>query len=673
MVMPLQVLSEQLSEALANRNVSSAVFTTFNFDPGFFELHILPLLFPNQHFSEAERVRLLQLEDCLRSIRHLAVYFDGNALAHDASSPKLGYSRIDVHWKTGCFHPKLILLLVDEHDHEGYQTLVVCCQSANLTRGGWWENVECVHIEEIRDRAFGDEPCSFRSDLMGVLKRISRVMPKEQHDALETIHSFLFSRVNQLRVDEPNQPGNARVFGGTGGKRFSQWLAEQAHVPEELNLEIVSPYFNKHNIQPLIELVNATNPRETRIYLPQSPDGVALVSKDVYEQVQVLRNVSWARIPSAFTNRVSSKAAIAERIAPRFVHAKVYRFWRRQQCDLVVVGSVNCTSPAHSKPDSGNLEVAVFLDLTDQGTFRRWWLETNDDDVEDFEPSPPDEADGNDDAMFDLFVRYDWAKHELAVRFNETTNIRFPVVVSSLLETRLFSIHSYEGSDWQIVENSAADRVRTILEHSSFVMIECENSNWRVLVREQGFSHRPSLLSSLTPEEILKYWSLLSPEQRTAFLESHIQELIEGLPSSSGKPAELADSVFSQFSGIYHAFGHLHRHLLECLEDEREAEVEIRLFGAKYDSLPELLSKLLESEDGDPIQIYVTFLTAQQLRNRLFQDFRSFFDERGAMLHKLDELIAKGLQFRDHIPFPEDSNNQEFLTWFERMFMQEFS
>ncbi|MCY3626651.1 MAG: hypothetical protein OXG88_03310 [Gammaproteobacteria bacterium] len=664
---------------MANRNVSSAVFTTYNFDPGFFELHVLPILFPNQHFSEAERVRLLQLEDCLRSIRHLTVYFDGNALARDASSPRLGYSRIDVHWKSGCFHPKLILLLVDETNHAGCQSLIVCCQSANLTRSGWWENVECVHIEEIRDRSFGDEPCSFRRDLMDVLTRFSGAMRKEQHDALEKIHSFLYSRVYQLRSDESNHHWHTRIFGGRGGKNFSQWLADQVHIPEDLNLEIVSPYFNKDDIKPLNDLVKTTNPRATRIYLPQASDGKALVSEKVYEQVQELRNVSWARLPSEFTKREGNKAAAAGRIAPRFVHAKIYRFWRRQQCDLVVVGSVNCTSQAHSKPDSGNLEVAVFLDLTNQGAFRRWWLESKDETVENFESSPTDETDGKDEAMFDFFIRYDWAKHEVAIRFDDTKSVRFPIVVSSLSETPLFSIHSYEGVDWQIVDNNASDRVRTAIEQSSFVTVECEDIKWRVLVREHSFSHRPSLLSSLTPEEILKYWSLLSPDQRTVFLERHVHELIEGLPNSSGRPAELVDSVFSQFSGIYHAFGHFYRHVLECLGKretgvKREAEVETRLFGAKYDSLPELLRKLLESDDGDPIQIYVTFLTAQQLRNKLVNDnaFAKFFDERVEMLNKLDELITKGLQFRERL-FPEDSNNQEFLTWFEQTFMMEFN
>ena len=42
---PQEVLSQQLGEKLDGRRVRTAVFTTYTFDPGFFEAHILPILF----------------------------------------------------------------------------------------------------------------------------------------------------------------------------------------------------------------------------------------------------------------------------------------------------------------------------------------------------------------------------------------------------------------------------------------------------------------------------------------------------------------------------------------------------------------------------------------------------------------------------------------------------
>ncbi|MCH7571742.1 MAG: hypothetical protein IH891_02370 [Planctomycetes bacterium] len=64
-MIPQQVLSDALKEKIAKRRVRSAVFTTYTFDPGFFELHILPLLF-DAPFSQIETVKRLRLEDELR-------------------------------------------------------------------------------------------------------------------------------------------------------------------------------------------------------------------------------------------------------------------------------------------------------------------------------------------------------------------------------------------------------------------------------------------------------------------------------------------------------------------------------------------------------------------------------------------------------------------------------
>ena len=69
------VLSEQLQEVIRGRVVKAAVFTTYQFEPGFFEEDVLPLLF-EQSFSHVPQIRLIQLEEALLSVEHLAVYYD---------------------------------------------------------------------------------------------------------------------------------------------------------------------------------------------------------------------------------------------------------------------------------------------------------------------------------------------------------------------------------------------------------------------------------------------------------------------------------------------------------------------------------------------------------------------------------------------------------------------
>ena len=202
-VIPLKVLTEQVAEAIDGRRVRSAVFTTFSFDPGFFEINILPVLF-DQPFSQPDKVRRLQLEDALRAIDHVAVYYDRRALAQDGEPAQLDYRRLDVSRTTGYFHPKVVLLLVDDRhegeeaahsDEEGCepirQALIVAILSANLTRAGWWENVECAHVEEIKDRDVDDERCSFRPDLLSLIRRIRQsASDSDNQTALDEISEF---------------------------------------------------------------------------------------------------------------------------------------------------------------------------------------------------------------------------------------------------------------------------------------------------------------------------------------------------------------------------------------------------------------------------------------------------------------------------------------------------
>ena len=395
---PQAVLSQQFGEALGGRRVRSAVFTTFNFDPGFFELQVLPLLF-SQSFSQSDKVRLLQLEDALRNVDHLAVYYDRCALSQDAEPARLDYRRIDVRRATGVFHPKLALLLVDEPREPGddagepYQSLIVACLSANLSRAGWWENVECAHIEEIRDRDRSPNRVPYRRDLLAVLRRIRACAADgDDHRALDSVHAFLRHRAPAGQYKNASSGGSwyTRLFGGEGTLNLAAWLAGLHLGHRDWNLEVISPYFDARGASPLKQLTEAIKPRKTRMYLPRDADGSALVTAGAYEAISALDGVRWAELPAETTQR--SGGASGDRLAPRRVHAKVYRLWHREGGDVVLVGSVNCTSPAHSHGGAGNLEAAFLVDISDQNLPRRWWLKSLEHDAERFAEVVPTEV-----------------------------------------------------------------------------------------------------------------------------------------------------------------------------------------------------------------------------------------------------------------------------------------
>jgi hypothetical protein len=119
-VIPHAVLSGVLEERLRGRRLIAGVFLTYEFDPGFFEQEILPIVFVAS-VSHARGIRLVQLQDTLeKSGARIAVYYDVNRLiSGGAGSAHLDIQRVPVRRGTGVFHPKNVLLLVEELESDG--------------------------------------------------------------------------------------------------------------------------------------------------------------------------------------------------------------------------------------------------------------------------------------------------------------------------------------------------------------------------------------------------------------------------------------------------------------------------------------------------------------------------------------------------------------------------
>ncbi len=673
---PMEVLSRRLGDAIDGRRLRVGVFTTFSFDPAFFELQVLPLLFPDYSFSQPDKVRRAQLDDALRTVEPLAVYYDRQALAQDSEPAQLGYRRIDVGRRTGCFHPKVLLLLVDDHHEEGefvHEALIVGLLSANLTRAGWWENLECAHLEEIKDREVDNQPCPFRTDLLALMQLIKRsAREDDDQSALDRVHEFVRTRTQTQRVERRKSRGtyHTRIFCGQQQQSLADWLRDRRLRDESLNLEVLSPFFDGDGAGPLPALQDAVRPRETRVYLPTKLDGEAEVSQDAYAAIAEVAR--WAQLPTDVAAR--GKSAEAQGTQPRHVHAKVYRLWRKGGPDLLVVGSPNLSTPGHSRATAGNLEAAFLVDVTDSGYPQRWWLEPVDQDAERFAETVPAEEDGLEGVGLNLSLQYDWSTNELSYRLlredGDEPVTRFEVNQPS--GPHLFSVNRPRAGRWVTCPEDAAAQVRELLASTSFLQITYQGRSWRILVREEGMGYRPSLWTELTPEEILEYWSLLTAAQRAAFLERLTGDSLEGLPTAIKDPLKSHDTLFDRYAGIYHAFGCLSRHIETALDEGREAEAETRLLGAKYDSLPSLLEKTLARDDADPIVSYVTLLCARQLRDDVVGRYRDdFFKTRKKGLAALDRLLARLPDLKNALPLSDDDDERAaFLDWYESAFLR---
>ena len=677
---PTSVLSQQVSDAIGGRRVRCAVFTTFSFDPAFFELNVLPLLF-DQSFSQPDKVRRLQLEDALRAVDQVSVYYDMRALAQDGAPGQLDYRRIDVSRGTGYFHPKVLLLVVDDWTDEGTadgedgepdgtsgrQALIVGILSANLTRSGWWENVECAHIEELKDEELGTPRSSFRRDLLSLMRRIQdSAAPEDDQSALGQVREFLLRRTSRHRFSHAKSKGvfHTRIFCGQNRQHLVDWLDELSLRRLGLNLEVISPFFDDRGAGPLEDLIERIKPRETRVFLPTKPDGSARITNETYIAVEQMAR--WSSLPPALVGRGRTDAA--EKLPPRYVHAKVYRLWRKTGPDLLIVGSPNLTAAGFSHAAAGNLEAAFLVDVSNAGHARRWWLDPLDREVERFADTESSEQDGLDTVGLALSFQYDWGVERLSYRLRTPRVRGFDVADPS--GRPLFTVTRPSTERWVTCDATASDKVREMLRSTSFLIVKHEDTSWRVLIREENMAHRPSLLLDLTPEEILEYWSLLTAAQRADVIERRTTADLEGLPTGARADLGSRRTVFDRFSGVYHAFGCLQRHVEEALAEDREREAEARFLGAKYDSLPSLLQKTLDAKEGDPILRYVTFLCAKQVRDHLRRRHREFFSSRRQPLAHLDALLDHLDEVRSDLPLDVADTDSEFIQWYEAAFLK---
>lgn len=673
---PRAVLSEHFEARLRGRRLIAAVFTTFCLEVGFFESEVLPV-FLDLPLSHDPRIRLLQLEEQLRELPGaIEVYYDQRGLL-----PEGGGSRLDVRWipirhPTGFFHPKNVLVLVEElepdkHGHRA-RALLCGCASANLTRAGWWENVEVAHVEEIPEAAH----TSLRDPLRAYLAALRRAgehintwRREEGPSAVDALRDFLRGTTQRehLSADGVLHPqyhdGNREPLLGFLEERAGRAL-------HGLHLEVISPYFDDTDVSaPLTALQERFSLASVRVLLPRNEHGEALCREGLHAWLRDHPGWSWGALPEGLIAAKNGKRA-----AHRTVHAKVYRFFepKRGGRELLYVGSPNLTS-AGCRPGgrSGNWESGMLVEVTSPSSRPGWWL-TAMDRTRPTAFAPRPEEGGEADRGSSLLLSFDWRTSEasacwaddgragaLEVRHGRTLVLR---MAAGLLEPRA----------WMALSAEEALRLSDVLRSTSLLEV-CEDGRPSsvVLVQEEGSSHRPSVLRELTAAEILRYWALLSLKQRADFLEARAGEG-EGTVVVRAAPLAGEPSLFDRFSGVFHAFDCLRDEVTRALEQQRPKIADARLFGRRFDSLRCLLEQVhrqASAGQGERVEPYVTMLCAVQLLGELRRAFPEYHARHRRDLDELERPLAVREELRRAIA-ADDPTMPRFLEWFERWFLR---
>lgn len=663
---PTEVLSEQLQHLLSQRRPLAAVFLTYCFEPAFFEKEVLSTLFDLSTIQGPPR--LLRLEEELCKIEgKVAVYYDQNGLQKSDASAQLDFRRIPVRHPTGIFHPKLVLVLceqeVAEEGEAPQRALLVGCMSANLTRAGWWENVEACHFEEIAE---GDST-RMREALIKLLDRIRRgAAAGTDQSALEDVTRFL--RRTDSKLQRSSQGSLHTHFYFSDGESVVDFLTRV--VGSKLQgcyLEVVSPYMdNAARNVPLEQLLERFQPAETRVLLPRNQAGEAAVNERLYRNLAERDDVHWAHLPDK--NLRLGPAADAGR---RFVHAKVYRFFSlTPKMEIVFVGSVNLTVPAHR--GTANMETGFLFEHSEVPRRPEFWLVPDERKPSAFEHAN-EERDVASQRGVPLVVRYSWrdAKAEAWWESREQS----PELRLEASGVEIVSLAPLPPRQWVEFGAAEAARLQDTLTKSSFLTIVSHGQELGlILVQEEGMSHKPSLILTLSARDILQYWAMLTDEQKTQFLENRLGDAI-GLGGDSELTVrraieDMPDTMFDRFAGIFHAFSCLQEAVTQQLEAGHWREAEYRLFGCKHDSLGRLLDKVLdETELDDDVHRYLVLLCARQVITEVAREHPEFWASHREDAKLLNTKLARVSEVKARMREADPDEMDKFLEWFEPWFI----
>lgn len=661
---PRSVLSEHFQDRMEGQRLISAVFLTFELDPGFFELNVLPV-FLDRAFSHAATIRRAQLEQALRELPgQIAVYYDANGLrTSDYGSAKLDVRRIPVRHKHGIFHPKNVILLVEsdpsDASGESERSLIVGCSSANLTETGWWQNVEVCHVEVLHQND--------RSVWAGQLEKflrttIKRASPDADHTAALQILDFL-RRTDALQTRSVGGALRPHLF--TKQSSLPDFLEDVAGTAlRGMYLEVISPFLDDaDDSAPLRELIERFEPKEARVYLPRTPAQEARCREVLYQAVKALPNTRWGRLPNELLSGGRADGARA-----RGVHAKVYRFFSQSPMrEILFVGSANLTRAAHQS--DGNVESGFLVEVE---TPRRpeFWLEPEPRKPTVFLPQTEDDRPAASGGSR-LNVRYAWDDNAASVFWDADAPAPALRLTGRGLQVAL--PEAIAPRTWLKLSDEAASTMRTILEEKSVLEVhgEVQEGPTLLLVDEVGMHSKPSVVLDLSAEEILEYWSKLTAEQRDAYIEAHAADsAFAGLGSdliARQRRTAPSEGIFGQFAAIFLAFGQMERSVRKALAEDREREAVYLLFGNKPDSLGTLLARIQTNTEGDAVNRYVMMLCAEQVCTELRRDFAEFWREHRAEVKELERRLGGVEEIRDRL-LAHDAEMPAFLEWFDAWF-----
>lgn len=646
------MLKDALREAidgLPGFRVSHALFTTYAFEPEFFETAVLPLLLPDggEGLSLHAGLRRLQMEALLRDAPiDCDVYFDTRVVV--PGNPLLPFAMLPVRLGDE-FHAKIILLRLQ--DAAGRVRCLLGAGSANLTQAGWWENIEAWYFAPPFD------PARPPAGLLPGLQRLFAFLAGRSRQGPATAE--LRALFEAADAADP-QVGEAAFGVFTPDEpHFFDWLAGQRALrgwggDGEARLEVVSPYFAERGHAELVrELLAAAGAAGVDLWLPEDPwqagGTAALIEAERYAALAEVAGLRWCSFADSGLAASRKKEGV-----PRFLHAKLIR----QPGRYCFMGSVNFSN----KACKSNFE-AGFL-FADGGAA---WLQPAT-----LPPTrfllPAQQAchAGIDEGAPELGALFDWRTRQLAIKLLRDADRQ------AWSDCRV-SLVDLPGTGFVLparLSLSADEPLYRLLQTCPWLRLRFEHgAETLAWVQQDGLEYRPPP-ADLRPDawRILEMWRALGDGARGSrpgdfeplevMLRGHADDG-EAMPY-----AEPEQDLFAAMAAVHGCFYLLRRRLKVERERGSTARCDYYLAAPRPDSLLNLLERIEAPPEGrsiDAVAAWVMLLWVEQICTD-HSDLATAQALRARTRAQLDARLTQP---------PLTGLDPQWLAWAERMFLCE--
>lgn len=292
-------------------NVTDLIFTTFNFDPDFFEEHVITFLMGSD--KKISTIGELNATNEWINEHGVCVYYDKGALVSGSSSVTLPV--YPQHVKAGVFHPKVIVVhgTLKINDKPTTHLIVSSC---NLTISGYGRNQEAFSCVQVTSEQVARSLLMFINKISG-----------NENSRHKTVKEY-------LKKSDFTRKKNVEFFWNYGNQGES--LVDRVSKMPKGDMTVISPYFDEDGPETLLKRI--ANKEKVTVVPAVDGDNYNIYSKH-YEHLK--------------SNGINFANLTVDEINKRFIHAKIIAKGK-----YVIVGSYNFTTAAL---DRVNAEAALIF------------------------------------------------------------------------------------------------------------------------------------------------------------------------------------------------------------------------------------------------------------------------------------------------------------------------